>query len=73
MQSAFTRGGLPEELLQVVGGDELAGAAHVVALDPPAAKGTMLVLEGAPLDRVVTGAVWAAFAGGAAATPRSGA
>jgi acyl-CoA reductase-like NAD-dependent aldehyde dehydrogenase len=63
MQSAFTRAGLPEELLQVVGEQELAGAAKVVTLDPPAAKGTMLVLEGAPLDRVVTGAVWAAFAG----------
>jgi acyl-CoA reductase-like NAD-dependent aldehyde dehydrogenase len=63
MRSAFTRAGVPQELLQVVGGDELESAAHVVALDPPAAKGTMLVLEGAPLDRVVTGAVWAAFAG----------
>ena len=59
-----SRAGLPEELLQVVGEDELAGAARVVALDPPAAKGTMLVLDGAPLDRAVTGAVWAAFAGG---------
>ena len=64
MLSAFTRAGLPEELLQVVATDELAGAARVVALEPPAAKGTMLVLAGAPLDRVVTGAVWAAFAGG---------
>jgi len=64
MCGAFARAGLPEELLQVVGEGELAGAARVVALDPPAAKGTMLVLEGAPLDRVVTGAVWAAFAGG---------
>jgi acyl-CoA reductase-like NAD-dependent aldehyde dehydrogenase len=64
MQSAFTRAGLPDELLQIVAPDELAGAARVVALDPPAAKGTMLVLEGAPLDRVVSGAVWAAFAGG---------
>ena len=42
----------------------LESAARVVALDPPAAKGTMLVLDGAPLDRVVSGAVWAAFAGG---------
>jgi acyl-CoA reductase-like NAD-dependent aldehyde dehydrogenase len=64
MQSAFTRAGLPEELFALVAEDELAGAARVAALDPPAAKGTMLVLEGAPLDRVVTGAVWAAFAGG---------
>jgi acyl-CoA reductase-like NAD-dependent aldehyde dehydrogenase len=63
MSSAFARAGVPEELLQVVGTEELEGAEHVVALDPPAAKGTMLVLDGAPLDRVVTGAVWAAFAG----------
>ncbi len=64
MRHAFLRAGLPEELLQVVVEEELAGAAHVVSLDPPTAKGTMLVLDGAPLDRVVTGAVWAAFAGG---------
>ena len=31
---------------------------------PPDAKGTMVVLDGAPLDRTVTGALWAAFAGG---------
>ena len=35
-----------------------------MTLDPPRAKGTMLLLEGAPLDRAVTGALWAAFAGG---------
>jgi len=64
MQNAFVRAGLPEELFQLATGDELAGAAHVATLDPPAAKGTMLVLDGAPLDRVVSGAVWAAFAGG---------
>jgi len=64
MQHAFARAGLPDELLQVVTGDELPAAARVMTLDPPAAKGTMLVLGGAPLDRVVSGAVWAAFAGG---------
>ena len=64
MQNAFVRAGLPEELFQLVGEDELEPAARVVTLDPPAAKGTMLVLDGAPLDRVVDGAVWAAFAGG---------
>jgi acyl-CoA reductase-like NAD-dependent aldehyde dehydrogenase len=63
IQSAFARAGVPDELLQVVGEEELSDTANVVALDPPPAKGTMLVLEGAPLDRVVTGAVWAAFAG----------
>ena len=64
MQRAFARAGLPDELLQVVTEDELGGAARVMTLDPPAAKGTMLVLDGAPLDRAVSGAVWAAFAGG---------
>ena len=64
MRGAFVRAGLPEELLAIVGPGALAGAAHVVGLDPPPAKGTMLVLEGAPLDRAVTGALWAAFAGG---------
>jgi aldehyde dehydrogenase (NAD+) len=65
MQNAFVRAGLPDELFQLAGDDELDGElARVVTLDPPAAKGTMLVLDGAPLDRVVSGAVWAAFAGG---------
>jgi acyl-CoA reductase-like NAD-dependent aldehyde dehydrogenase len=64
MQNAFVRAGLPEELFQLVEEKELEPAARVVTLDPPAAKGTMLVLDGAPLDRVVSGAVWAAFAGG---------
>jgi len=64
MQNAFVRAGLPDELFQLVGEDELAGAAHLVTLDPPATKGAMLVLDGAPLDRAVTGALWAAFAGG---------
>ena len=63
MQRAFVRAGLPEELFQVGLADDLDGAAAVVHLDPPATKGTMLVLDGAPLDRAVTGAVWAAFAG----------
>jgi acyl-CoA reductase-like NAD-dependent aldehyde dehydrogenase len=63
MQNAFVRAGLPEELFQVGDERQIAGAARIVALDPPTAKGTMLVLTGAPLDRAVTGAVWAAFAG----------
>jgi acyl-CoA reductase-like NAD-dependent aldehyde dehydrogenase len=63
MQNAFARAGLPEELFAIVGEAELGALEHVATLDPPAAKGTMLVLGGAPLDRVVTGAVWAAFAG----------
>jgi len=64
MQGAFVRAGLPDELLAVVDPGALAGLARTFTLDPPAAKGTMLVLDRAPLDRVVTGAVWAAFAGG---------
>jgi succinate-semialdehyde dehydrogenase / glutarate-semialdehyde dehydrogenase len=63
MQDAFVRAGLPDELFQLAPGSELAGTAHVVALDPPPQKGTMLVLGGAPIDRAVTGALWAAFAG----------
>ena len=57
--------GLPEELLQVVGGATSSPARRTSStLDPPAAKGTMLVLEGAPLDRASPARVWAAFAGG---------
>ena len=64
MQNAFVRAGLPEELFQLAAEADLAGTARVATLDPPAAKGTMLVLDGTPLDRAVSGAVWAAFAGG---------
>jgi acyl-CoA reductase-like NAD-dependent aldehyde dehydrogenase len=64
MRNAFVRAGLPDELFQLVREPDLAGAASVSTLDPPAAKGTMLVLDGTPLDRAVSGAVWAAFAGG---------
>ena len=64
MRNAFVRAALPEELFQLVAEDDLAGVERVVTLDPPSAKGTMLVLEGAPLDRAITGALWAAFAGG---------
>src|SRR5918998_292531 len=63
MQQAFARAGLPEELLTLTDAAGLAQLEHVVGLDPPAAKGTMLVLDGAPLDRAVSGALWAAFAG----------
>jgi acyl-CoA reductase-like NAD-dependent aldehyde dehydrogenase len=63
MQSAFTRAGLPEELFVLAAEQDLEAAARVIALDPPSAKGTMLVLEGAPLERAVSGATWAAFAG----------
>ena len=61
LQRAFARAGLPDGLLEL---GATSGLEHVVTLDPPRAKGTMLLLEGAPLDRAVTGALWAAFAGG---------
>jgi acyl-CoA reductase-like NAD-dependent aldehyde dehydrogenase len=60
MEHAFMRAGLPDGLFAT---GATGGLEHVVALQPPAAKGTMLLLEGAPLDRAVTGALWAAFAG----------
>src|SRR5215207_8405613 len=41
MQNAFVRAGLPEELFQLVADEDLAGAEHTVALEPPPAKGTM--------------------------------
>jgi acyl-CoA reductase-like NAD-dependent aldehyde dehydrogenase len=66
VRAAFERGGVPPELLTLVppGEDLGALAGHVVDTRPPGGKNTMLVLDGAPLDRAVTGALWAAFAGG---------
>jgi acyl-CoA reductase-like NAD-dependent aldehyde dehydrogenase len=65
----LARAGVPEELMVVLHGIEAAGALGgacdaVGDLDPPIAKGTMLVLDGAPLGAVVSGALWAGFAGG---------
>jgi betaine-aldehyde dehydrogenase len=65
----LARAGVPEELIVVLHGVDAAGALGgacdaVVELDPPIAKGTMLVLDGAPLGAVVSGALWAGFAGG---------
>jgi acyl-CoA reductase-like NAD-dependent aldehyde dehydrogenase len=67
--AALARAGVPEELLVVLHGVDAAGALGgacdaVSELDPPRGKGTMLVLDGAPLDPVVSGALWAGFAGG---------
>lgn len=66
VRAAFERGGVPLELIQLVApGEDLAAlAAHVVDTRPPREKGAMLVLDGAPLERTATGALWAAFAGG---------
>jgi acyl-CoA reductase-like NAD-dependent aldehyde dehydrogenase len=65
MRAAFERGGVAPELIALVppGQDLSALAGHVVDARPPREKGAMLVLDGAPLDRTTTGAVWAAFAG----------
>jgi hypothetical protein len=66
VRAAFERGGVPLELIALVpAGDDLGAlASHVVDTRPPSEKGTMLVLDGAPLERTATGALWAAFAGG---------
>ena len=66
IRAAFERGGVPPELIAVVAPDEdlSALADRIVDTRPPESKGTMVVLDGAPLERTVTGALWAAFAGG---------
>ena len=52
-----SRAGLPEELFQLVAEERARRRrAHRSRSTRPPAKGTMLVLEGAPLDRAVTGA-----------------
>ena len=55
VRAAFERGGVPPELLTLVppGEDLSALAEHVVDTRPPRGKNTMLVLDGAPLDRTV--------------------
>ena len=66
IRAAFDRGGVPPELIVVVGSDEDLAARSDLIVDtrPPDTKGTMVVLDGAPLERTVSGALWAAFAGG---------
>jgi acyl-CoA reductase-like NAD-dependent aldehyde dehydrogenase len=64
--AAFIRAGVPGELIAVLHGAELdgVGLARIVDLgDDDDAKATMLVLDGAPLEAAVSGALWAAFAG----------
>jgi acyl-CoA reductase-like NAD-dependent aldehyde dehydrogenase len=61
--AAFIRAGVPGELIAVMHGGDLEGLDRVVDLGADDAKATMLVLDGAPLDATVTGALWAAFAG----------
>src|SRR4051794_14244843 len=66
VRAAFERGGVAPDLIRLVapGEDVRALAPHVVDARPPREKGALLVLDGAPLDRTATGAVWAAFAAG---------
>jgi acyl-CoA reductase-like NAD-dependent aldehyde dehydrogenase len=65
LTSILARAGLPDGLLQVEPGasaEELAGACdRVVETGLTGPKGAMLVLDGAPVDRTVSGALWAAF------------
>jgi acyl-CoA reductase-like NAD-dependent aldehyde dehydrogenase len=66
IRAAFERGGVPPELIALAEPEEdlAARCDQVIDTRPPQTKGTMLVLDGAPLDRTVTGALWAAFAAG---------
>jgi acyl-CoA reductase-like NAD-dependent aldehyde dehydrogenase len=66
IRAAFERGGVPLEMIALVSPDEdlSALADRIVDTRPPETKGTMVVLDGAPLERTVAGALWAAFAGG---------
>jgi acyl-CoA reductase-like NAD-dependent aldehyde dehydrogenase len=66
IRAAFERGGVPPELIAIAEPEEDLSARcdRVVDTRPPQTKGTMVVLDGAPLERTVTGALWAAFAGG---------
>jgi acyl-CoA reductase-like NAD-dependent aldehyde dehydrogenase len=62
--AAFERAGVPEGLIQIVDGhaDLASVCATVVSADAIRGEGTMLVLDDAPLDRTISGALWAAFA-----------
>jgi acyl-CoA reductase-like NAD-dependent aldehyde dehydrogenase len=72
--AAFIRAGVPGELIALLHGpaaNDAIGAAGddgaridlVVDLGDDDAKATMLVLDGAPIEAAVSGALWAAFAG----------
>lgn len=70
---ALGRAGLPDGLLEVVAADAtLQDCDAVVETGAPGPKGTMLVLDGAPLDRTASGALWAAFAHGGHGTASVG-
>jgi acyl-CoA reductase-like NAD-dependent aldehyde dehydrogenase len=60
--AALGRAGLPEGLVRAAA--DVEGCDRVVETGAPGPKATMLVLGGAPIDRVVAGALWAAYARG---------
>jgi acyl-CoA reductase-like NAD-dependent aldehyde dehydrogenase len=60
--SALGRAGVPEGLVRAE--DDLDGCDRLVETGAPGPKSSMLVLGGAPIDRVVAGALWAAYARG---------
>jgi len=66
--AACARSGFPDGLVQIVEPavalETLAEHCDRVSAATVGAKGTMLVLAGAPIDRVVGGALWSAFARG---------
>ena len=62
VDAVFSRAGVPDELLTVA--DDVEGCTTVVESGATGPKATMLVFPDAPLERVVAGAVWAAFARG---------
>lgn len=71
--AALGRAGLPDGLLEVVAADApLADCDAIVETGAPGPKGTMLVLEGAPLDQTASGALWAAYARGGHGTASVG-
>ena len=73
LRSVFLRAGVPGELLTTVRADDAAEldavCRRVVDLPPPARRGTLLVLDGAPRAQVVEAALWAAFAAGGGIPP----
>ena len=71
--AAIGRAGAPDDLVQVVAPDaDLSGCQLVSEVGAPGEKATMLVLDGAPVDRVVAGALWAAYARGGHGTASVG-
>lgn len=72
LRSAFLRAGVPGELVALADAppDLSALCRRVIDLPRPSRLGTLLVLEGASRESVVSAAMWAAFGGHAAAAGR---